>query len=453
MSSDKDKLIEQLQAQVDQLLGRIAELEQINQQLRDRIAELERENARQAGPFRREPAKKVPPAEKKRPGRKPGHGGAYRRRPQHVDEEVEVPLECCPDCGGPLHNCFPLVQYIEEIPPLRPHVTRLTTWQGECQHCEKTVASNHPLKTSHAQGAAATHLGPRALAIAAFLNKHLGLTMGGTCRVMQQLMGLSITRGGLSQAMDRVADKLEGEYQGLIQQIRESGAVFADETSWWVGDPGWWLWVFTTPQVTLYHVDETRASHVVKQVLGEEFGGMLVSDCLSSYDPIFCKKHKCIAHHLRAIAKARDRPDTPDPTYLHAWKLAFTAVRVLYRVRPLLGEEEFAVRREYLEKHLDQLLQQPVTQPGDVAVQNRLLKQQAHLVGCLYEPAAEPTNNRAERALRPAVITRKLSCGNRTPRGKQTWQILASLTATYRQNAIDCIEHLTGKLPLAPQAG
>lgn len=453
MNSDKDKLIEQLQSRVEQLLGRIAELEQANQQLLGRIAELERENARQAAPFRREPSRKVPLAEKKRPGRKPGHPGAYRQRPQHVDAEVEIPLKCCPDCGGPLHDCFPLVQYIEEIPPLRPHVTRLTTWQGKCQHCEKRVASTHPLQTSHAQGAAATHLGPRALAIAALLNKHLGLTMGGTCRVLQKLMGLSITRGGLSQALDRVADKLEGEYQELVRQIRQSRAVFADETSWWVGDPGWWLWVFTTPQATLYHVDETRAAAVAKDVLGEDFGGTLVSDCLSSYDPIFCRKHKCIAHHLRAISKARDRPDTADPTYLNAWKLGFTAVRVLYRVRSLLGEEEFAARREHLENHINQLLQQPVTQPGDIAVRNRLLKQQAHLLGCLYEPAAEPTNNRAERALRPAVIARKLSCGNRTQRGKETWQILASLAETYRQNAVDFIEHLTNKLPLALPAG
>lgn len=460
MTGDSDKLIEELRfengrlrGELDGALRRIAELERTIQQLHERIAELQRENARQAGPFRREPSKKVPPGEKKRPGREPGHRGAYRQRPPQIDEEIEVPLDGCPACGGPLDNCFPLVQYIEEIPPVRPRVTRLTTWQGECPRCQKTVSSTHPLKTSQAQGAAAVQLGPRSLAIAALLNKHLGLTMGRTCDVLRKLLGLSITRGGLSQALDRVADKVEDEYQALIRQIRTSDAVFADETSWWVGDPGWWLWVFTTPQGTLYHVDETRASDVVKNILGEDFPGMLVSDCLSSYDPIYCKKHKCIAHHLRAISKARDRPDTPDPTYLDAWKRAFTAARVLYRVRPLLGEEEFAVRRKHLDNHFDKLLKRPVTQPGDVAIQNRLLKQQAHLLGCLYQPAAEPTNNRAERALRPAVIARKLSCGNRTPRGKQTWQVLASLAETCRQNAIDFLDHLTHKLPLASPAG
>jgi transposase len=446
MEADKDKLLAELLAENARLRGELAAA-------LARIAELERAAARQAAPFRRDEAKKVPPAEKKRPGQKPGHRGAYRQRPEHIDEEIEVPLQRCPDCGGPLRDCFPLVQYIEEIPALRPHVTRLTTWQGQCPACQKQVASSHPLKTSLAQGAAAVHLGPRALAIAALLNKHLGLTMGKTCRVLRKLLGLSITRGGLSQAVDRVADKLQGQYDALVEQIRASPAVFADETSWWVGEPGWWLWAFTTDQATLYRVDHSRAAAVVRQTLGDDFAGMLVSDCLASYDPIDCRKHKCIAHHLRAISQAQQRADTPDKAYLDECRIAIKTIGILYKLRPLLSAEEFAFRRGALENHLTQLLARPVTQAGDVAVQNRLLKQHAHLTGCLHEPAAEPTNNRAERVLRPAVIARKLSCGNRTPRGKRTWEVVVSVAETCRQNTIDFIDHLTQLLPLAPQAG
>lgn len=434
-------------------LKRIAELEDLLRRANERIAELERQNARQAAPFRREPDKKIPSDQKKRPGRKPGHLGAYRQRPEQIDAVVDVPLPCCPDCGGPLLDCFPLTQFIEEIPPMRPHVTRLTTWQGECQRCQKTVASTHPLKTSNAQGAAGVHLGPRALALATLLNKHLGLSMGHSCRVLKHLLGLGITRGGLSQAMDRVADRMHGEYDALIAQVRASDAVFADETSWWVGEPGWWLWVFTTPQATLYHVDQSRAASVVEDVLGADFGGTLVSDCLSSYNPIQCKKHKCIAHHLRAIIKARQRPDTIDHNYLDQWKTLFTAVRLIHGLRAKITEAMFVDHRSRLEERVAALLEQPVTQAGDVAIQNRLLKQHAHLLGCLYEPAAEPTNNRAERALRPAVIARKVSCGNRTERGKETWQVLASLAETWRQNANDIIDHLTRTLPLPTHAG
>lgn len=452
-------LIEELRAEnarlrreLSEALKRIDSLEKINADLEARLKELEREAARQAAPFRREESKKVPPAEKKPPGRKPGHPGACRQVPEQIDEEVEVPLPCCPGCGGPVVDRTPLVQFIEEIPPVRPRVTRLVTWQAECPACGP-VQSTHPLKTSTGQGAAQVNLGPRALALAALLNKQLGVTMRKTCRVLAQGFGLSITPGGLSQAMDRVAAKVESSYDALLETLRSSDVVFADETSWYVGKPGWWLWVFTNQEATAYVVDESRGSQVVRDVLGDEFGGMLVTDCLATYDPIDCRKHKCIAHHQRAIAKARDRPDTKDVGYLDRWKQFFKTVVLLNNLRELLPPDDFAAKRQHLEGTCRQLLEEPVTQPGDVAVQNRLLKQWPHLLGCLYEPAAEPTNNRSERQLRPAVIARKVSCGNKTARGKRTWEILTSLAATCQQTGADFLDSLAPKLPLASPAG
>jgi transposase len=423
------------------------------EQLKKRLEELEREAARQAAPFRRRERKKVDPARKKRPGRKAGHPGAYRSIPDHVDEEIEVSLCCCPQCGGDVQNAAPLTQYIEELPPVRPHVTRLVTWSAECPTCGE-VRSTHPLQTSVGQGAAKVQLGPRALALAALLNKKLGLTMRKTCRVLRDLAGLTFTPGGLAQSLARVAGKVEAEYVQLREQVRTSQAVFVDETSWWVGGPGWWLWVFTTPQgITFYHVDKGRGSQVVREVLGDDFAGILVSDCLSSYDPVNYRKHKCIAHHLQAIKKARERPDTKDLSYLDAWTELFQHVIALYHHRDQCSAEEFAEQRSAMVARVDELLNRPVLQSGDVAVQNRLLKQHAHLLGCLHDPAAEPTNNRAERTLRSAVIARKLSCGNKTEAGRQVWQILASLAATCDGLAIDFVDFLAARLPLAVQAG
>jgi transposase len=392
--AEAKQIIQQQKEELGELHAEVARLQGQLADATKRIEELERAAARQAGPFRRREKKKVPEEEKKRPGRDPGHRGACRSVPNEIDETVEVPLDACPKCGGPLMNCLPLEQYIEEIPPMRPRVTRLTTWEAECPSCGP-VRSTHPLQTSTAQGAAGVHLGPRALSIAAMLNKHFGLTMRKTCRVLGKLFGLSITPGGLSQAICRVANKTEACYESLIDQIRHDAAVFADETSWWVGGPRWWLWTFTTPQTTVYRVDKSRGSQVVHEMLGEKFEGMLVSDCLSSYDPPQYRKHKCIAHHLRAISQARDRPDTKSMRYLDQWKLFFTAVQVLARCRDDFSAAEFAERREHLEGWCDRLLAEPMDQSGDAAVRNRLAKQRAHLVGCLYEPAAEPTNNRA----------------------------------------------------------
>jgi hypothetical protein len=124
-------------------------------------------------------------------------------------------------------------------------------------------------------------------------------------------------------------------------------------------------------------------------------------------------------------------------------------VAVLWRHRDRLGEEEFARKRSHLENWLDRLLAEPRTQQGDIAIQKRIGKRRDSVLGCLDDPAAEPTNNRAERSLRPAVIARKLSCGNRTESGKDAWQTLTSLATTCAQRSHDFVTWLAGCLPLA----
>lgn len=444
--------IEQLQEENRRLQERIEQLENENRRLREQLEQAQAAAARQAAPFRRDENKKIPPEQHKPPGQKPGHPGCCRREPDHIDETIEMPLDNCPKCLGPVKNIQRIEQIIEEIPPVRPWVVKLITYRGECNCCG-VVGTHHPLQTSYGQGAAKVQLGPRALALSACLNKVHGLTMRKTCRVLYDLCGLCITAGGLSQALSRVASRVNWIYEQLISDIRGSPAVFADETSWWVGEPGYWLWVFTTAKRTVYRVEHSRGSVVVRDILGDDFDGMLVSDCLSSYDPADYDKHKCIAHHLRAISKAMKYPHTNEHTYLLAWRSFFHGVIALYNLREYLSGEDFVGKRKLMEDWRDKLLNELVSQPGDVSARNRLLKQRKHLLGCLYEPAAEPTNNRAERALRPAVIARKVSCGNKTERGRDCWEILSSIGATCQQQMVDFVEYLSSHLPLTATAG
>jgi transposase len=345
-----------------------------------------------------------------------------------------------------------ITQFIEEIPPIRPVVTRLVTWSGRCAQCGE-VHSTHPLQTSRAQGAAGNHLGPRAAALAVLLNKHYGLTQRKTCKIFKQGFGLSLTSGGLSQLLDRAAKKHEDDYEQLVQEIRRSPAVYADETSWYVGRPGYWLWVFTTPQATLYHVASSRGHPVARQVLGEEFKNVLISDCAPIYDAFKCPQHKCIAHHQKVIQRQRELPSTHDPTYLNECAQFFEEVVRLAHARNELSPEEFAARRKIIDAEVERLLAQPVVQPGDRKVRNRIKRchESASLLGCLtYQ--VDPTNNRAERALRPAVIARKVSTGNKTERGARTWEILASLAATAQQRGEDALATLEKALRFAVPA-
>jgi len=137
---------------------------------------LEKKAARQAAPFRNDEKHRV--LERKRPGRPEGHAGVCRGLPDHVDEEIVVRLVDCPHCRGPVGPRRKVVQYIEELPLVRPHVTRLITEQAECPHCQTQAHSTHPLQVSLAEGAAAVRLGPRALGLAAPLTKQQPLAGG-----------------------------------------------------------------------------------------------------------------------------------------------------------------------------------------------------------------------------------------------------------------------------------
>src|SRR5262249_50862741 len=203
------------------------------------LEQLQRQAHRQAAPFRRpENQRARQPA---RPGRKPGHAGACRPIPQHIDQHIRVELDCCPHCRGPIAQKQSLTQYIEEIPVVRPHVTQLVTQSGWCHHCPCEVCSTHPLQTSRAGGAAAVQLGPRALALACDLNKAKGLSMCQSVAVLRDHFGLKLTPGGLALLVQRMSRSIQSAYDQMVLALRRSPVVHADETSWWVGRPGWSL--------------------------------------------------------------------------------------------------------------------------------------------------------------------------------------------------------------------
>jgi transposase len=436
-----------LRAAVQAQAERIAQLEQLNRKLQDRIEELERAAARQAAPFRRKDKDRKPLDQQGTPGRKPGHPPARREEPPQIDDHVEMRLDGCPHCGGPVEDVHPCEQIIEDLPVVRPHVTRLVTYTGRCSRCGD-VRSTHPMQVSTAVGAAKVHLGARAMALGALLNKHLGLPMRRTCRVLHEFGGLRLTPGGLAQAMHRVAGKAKGSFLELAAGLRSQPAVYADETSWWVGGTASWLWVFTTPDRTIYRVENSRGKDVVLDVLGAHFGGVLTSDCLASYENLPYVLHKCYAHHLKAIAAARDRKPEDQRSYFHELTALLHAAMTLDRLRGDLPPPEFARIRHNLDPRADALILPPRTDLDEERVANRLRKRRRWLFTFLDHPGVEATNNRAERALRPAVIARKLSCGNKTHRGKRTWEILASLAATCHQRGQNLVELLRPNLLL-----
>lgn len=434
----------ELQKALREAVERIKQQQKRLEALERRVEELESQAPRPAAPFRR--------AEEKRrrhprsPGRRKGHPGSYRKPPPQVDATVEVPLERCPHCQGPVEQVQSREQTIEEL-ELRVHRIRLITQVGRCARCGR-VHSTHPLQVSTATGAAGTHLGPQAVGFAALLNKQLGLPLAKTCAVLRQC-GLSLTPGGLTQLLHRLADRLQPLYQQLQDALRRRPAVHADETGWWVAGHSASAWVYTTPDLTFFTIDN-RSQEVVRRVLGDDYPGVLVSDCLASYDPHPGRKSKCFAHHLRAIANAQAQ--APAVPFLNEIERCLRAVLALHRARPQMAPETYARGVRGLQAWLDRLLDAPLEHAAAIRIAHRLRKHRPHLLTCLTVDGVEPTNNLAERQLRPLVLVRKLSCGNKTDAGKRTLEILASLAATCRQRGHDFAQLVAQTLPLQAPA-
>lgn len=459
LMDDPEQLMQHFARQAEQLLQLREELRECQAQLQACQTELQQLQDEQhegsVAPFRRTAAESTQAP--RRPGRNPGHQGEWRRSPPPLasDEQIEVALEVCPDCGEalPMEDQRVVEQTILDIPEIRPRVIRLRTYRTECGHCQQTVSSTYPLQVSQATGAAGTHLGPQTLGLAAALNKDLKLPMRKTCRILQDMFGLSLSPGGLAQALERVATSLQGAYDESLESLRQSAVIHTDETGWWVGGPGYTLWVFTNQATTYYRVVEHRDRATAEAILSDAFQGVLVSDCLSIYDGLDGVQQKCYAHHLKALSKALKTEAGQGSSYLLEPRILLHTALVLKRLFPDLDAPQPQRSRDFLETRFAQLLAQP--RPPDTPqgqqeekVRHRLAKQQDHLLTFLDYPEVDATNNLAERQLRPAVISRKLSCGNKTLHGATTWSVLASLAATCQQRGDSFIEQVAQAMVL-----
>jgi transposase len=440
--------IKGLRAQLKEARARIAVLE----------AELRR-GRRQAAPFSRDEKKPDP----KRPGRRPGQGRfSYLKPPpeEEIQETIEVPLPRCPDCGGPLVDRATHEQFQIDLPEVKPRVIRFLTESGYCPRCKKQVRARHPEQVSQAAGAAKVCLGPRAVALAADLKHRLGIPYRKISQLYELAFGLKVTAGGLCQAEARLAEKAEPIYRELVEAIRESAAVYADETGWRIGVLSAWLWVFTSEKITVYAIDERRSHEVVVEILGREFRGVLVSDCFTAYDAKAFEewlKQKCFAHLLREISKLEREKTRGAVRFPRELLAVLREAQKLREERGKLTPEAFAARRRELEERLDALIAdgRHFTDPDNARLAKRLRKQRKHLLTFLDVEGVEPTNNRAERALRPAVVVRKVGGCNRTARGARTHAVLASLLATAKQHGRNPVEYLVelklsgeGRVPL-----
>ena len=435
------------------LLALVAELQGQIAALRAELDELRRGGKRQAAPF----SKGARVAEPKPPGRKPGTGTfRYRAAPSPEDiteppVEVKVTQDACPACGGPLEEERVDLAYTTEIPERpRPRVTQYRVWVCRCMVCGHQVRGQHPNVAPDQYGATAHRLGPRVMAAAHALHYGVGIPVRKVPVVLATLTGVQLTQGALTQdALRRVAGPVGTVYEQLRAVVPAAAVVYTDDTGWRVGGAPAYLMAFETDAATVYQIRSRHRHEEVQEVIPVDYVGVMVTDRGRSYDAQAfeeVRQHKCLAHLQRSLSHVLATKTGRARDFGERLKgLLQEALQLWHEARDGPMPDFRTVAKAVQEELTYQLRNRRLRDPDNQRLLNELgwHHDRGNLVRFLDDPRIEPTNNRAERALRPAVIARKVSQCSKNDGGAHAFAAFTSVVRTLaKKSATSLVEGL-----------
>lgn len=376
---------------------------------------------------------------KKKPGQKPGHKGVARKglRPEDAKRTVHHPLDHCPDCGISLAQGKPCCRsrLIEDIPELTVEVVEHTVERKWCPSCQKTVEA--PV----CEALPGSVIGIRLAVFTAFLHYFVGVSLRHITQLLQISCGHRVTIGALFHIWNRLATRLEDEYDRIAQQVRTSRVMGGDETGWRVAGKLAWLWAFVTENACIYLIEPLRNGKVIKRFLGGKFAGTLICDFYGAYNRIEAAfKQRCLYHLFTELKKVDQK------TSSNAWKawrkLLVRLLRDGIRLGRKFGKipgEEYSRLTARLHERLAILTELNSRDPHVKRLSKRLRRHKDEIFTFLNNPhEISPYNNDSERIIRPSVIMRKISQQNRSFAAARSQAILMTLFRT---------AHLRGQNP------
>jgi len=363
----------------------------------------------------------------KRPGQKPGHPGMTRATPTHIDRVVEQRLSRCPSCHGALGPSVAVTTHLQEdLLPARVEVTRFQRHRYYCARCRAVVtAPAAPEEIPHSR------LGPQILTQALLLKYVHGLPFNKIRTALQQFAHLTVSEGALAQALQRLSRWLQVETTALREAIRTSPATHVDETGWKLTGVNHWLWAFVTDRLAYYRIDRSRGSGIPKDVLGEDYPGVVISDFYSAYNRLTSPQQKCWVHLLRELRECAKTEVSDEYRRAHRrLRRVFLDAKRLVRQRPTLPPLPLQRRQQRLEARLFAWGATPYHNKTLQRLAGRVLKHHQQLLTFTRIAGVPSDNNQAERAIRPHVIIRKRAYQSRSPTGMATHANLMSLVQT-----------------------
>ena len=426
----------------EELIALILKQQQRIEELRLEIEQLKRSQHRSAAPFSKGQRKAHP----KRPGRKPGQGPFARRSApegtpsQTVDAQVPP---VCPFCGGTLEREGEETATVTDIPEKPQPVTPLYRVPVcRCRQCGERVRGTAAGLASDQVGATAHRVGPGVMAAAHTLHYAVGIPVRRVPAVLRELTGVSVTQSAITQdALRRTAGPVGAVYQSPRDQVQEAPVVHTDDTGWRVNGETAFLMGFDTDQATVYQIRDRHRNEEVREIIPGDYAGVMVSDRGKSYDAeelAEVDRQKCLAHLLRNVSEVVESKQGPARQFGTKLKVLLREGLALWHARGDLKPDEFQTRTGQLDEQLSRHLRDRTLRDAD---NQRLLDgiglqhDRGNVLRFLKTEGVEPTNNRAERIPRPAVIARKVSHCSKNRRGAEAFATFVSIAQTARKKA------------------
>lgn len=375
-----------------------------------------------------------------------------RTKPDHFDKTENLAEDNCTCCGKKLfdkNNIRTWEHFQEDFIPARREVTKFIHHDRKCPKCKSEVKS--PLGETEIPH---SRLGPRVLVYSVLLHYFYRLPFRKASEILEESCGIKVSAGALSGMAKRLSKRLSGEFETLLGQIRAAPVLNIDETGWRTSGINHWLWVFADKLSTVYFIDRRRSGKVIDEVLGEEYDGVITSDFHGLYNRHGARKAKCWAHLLREFSEVGEENKSEDFQRMYRRvKRLWLDARRLWSNRGELPEDVYSRRLVKLEKRMSEIMLYPYEDFHAKRLAKRFRKHEDGLLTFLKVDGVDPTNNKAERELRPGVIIRKISGGSRSPEGAETFSRLMSLISTCRARGRSFMEYaakalrhqLTGK--------
>lgn len=395
------------------------------------------------GPKKGVKAARRPKSERQRGGQ-PGHAGTSRKLVplEQVKASYDLKPAACHQCGEPLvgEDAEPYRHQITELPPVVAEVTEYRLHTLGCAGCGAETRAELPA------GVPAGAFGPRLQAMISLLSGRYHLSKRDGAEMMSDFFQVEVSLGCVPRLEQRTSEALKEPVEQARTYLKTQPVVHLDETGWREANQKAWLWLATTNLVAVFFIRPGRGGAVAREILGAAFSGIVVSDRWSAYNWLLTPlRQLCWAHLLRDFQSFVERGGSSQT--LGEELLAQT--RLMFDWWPKVRDgtmprSTFQEKMQPVQTKVGQLLRlgTTCTHPKTAATCRDILKREAALWTFVHVAGVEPTNNLAERLIRPGVLWRKHSFGTQSPAGSLFTERIMSVVATLKQQHRNVLDYL-----------